>query len=226
MTELVLNLDYLKINKFGTAEIRNEVYLVTIGADLSGIGGHRAPDGMFPDGFAKKHDFMLIGVSPLFENVRRGEPLNLLGDGLNLYGPKDPGGKLCFHTAIMESDRDHRDIATRIGQAVRGSGLADALDMVSGSNHWVRAVTIIARYVFERVLYFLKLDDDDVIDTFHYSSTERPGRGYACGHFGFGHRNVDGWMTATQNGVAGPLRFADIADPDMVDDDNPYGEDE
>lgn len=226
MPTLSVDLDYLTINKFGTAEIKNEVYLLTLGADLSGTGRHiAAPSALIPEAFQKKHPYLLVGVSPIFSNIRRGDELALLGDGLNLYGPKDPGGKLCLHTAIMESDSDHRNIAARIEQGVRNSGLDSAIEMVSSSNHWVRAVTVIARYVFERVLYFLKLDEDDVIDCFHYSSTERPGRGYACGHLGFDSRYTNGWITVRQNGLAGSL-YKDIADPSMVADDPYEGDDE
>jgi len=223
MSNLTLNLDYLKINRFGTLELRNEVYLLALGADLSGIGAHRAPAGLFPENLADAHPYLLASVSPLFVNVQRGDALNLLGDGLNLYGPKDPCGKLCLHVAIMESDSDHRRIAKRIDQAFRDSGVSSALEMVGNTGPWQRVVTIALRLAFEKTLYFLKLDDDDVIDTLHYSSTDRPGRGYCTGRWGISSRYVDAWISAVQDRE--DPSYDDIADPSMVAED-PYAEED
>jgi len=208
--KLTVNLTDLEVNRFGTWEARNEVYLLTIGADLSGLGQHRidVPDLIMPEGFANAHDYLVLGVSPLFTGIKRGDHLALLGDGLNLYGPKDPRGKVSLHCAVMESDSDHRKLAEKITQGLSGQGLPQMLEMATQGNQWARAATVILRYVFERVLYFLKIDDDDVITTFHYSSTLRNNRelpdgvivrtpSYRTGAFNFKNRYVEATIDAT-----------------------------
>jgi hypothetical protein len=189
--QLTVNLTDLVIKRFGTWEIKNEVYLVTIGIDLSKVGEIRTPDLLIPEWFQGAHDWLLFGVSPLFTGVRRDDELILMGDGFNLYGPKDPMGKLCLHTAVMESDSDHRKIANRIDQAISGHAVDYLVKMVgTEARMWSMAI----RYLFEGVLFFLKCDNDDVICTFDYSSTYRTPRGYCTGRFEFGNRYVDGEM--------------------------------
>ncbi len=196
---LTANLTELQLNKFGTAEIRNEVYLVTIGMDLAKTGQYMAPDDLMPEDFADKHSWMIFGVSPLFEKVHRGDFLHLTGDGFLLYGPKDPQGKLCLHTAVMESDSDHRQAAKKITEFFANApSITDPLRVIKGlsgvNDLYIRAATAAIRYIFESVLYFLKHDDDDVIGTFHYSSTARKDRPkqYKTGMFDFEDRYIDG----------------------------------
>ncbi len=171
------------LKKFGTAEIRNEVYILCMGIDQSlkpqNIVEESAP--LISDTFKKYNKYSIVSVSPVFRNIKRGDKLSLHGDGLLLYGPKDPGGKVAMHCAIMESDDAARNFSKKLEEGIKHSGLFgvidNALSMGSLASPQVAAITAAARFAFETVTYFLKEDGDDVISTFHYSSTFRKERG-------------------------------------------------
>ncbi len=113
MGNLTCHLRDLKIKRFGTIELRNEVYLVTLGLDLSlqsAYGGDsKTVNSLISDEFKTFNKFAIVGLSPIFSNIKKGDKLNILGDGILLYGPNDPKGKIMVHTAVMESDSKSRE---------------------------------------------------------------------------------------------------------------------
>ncbi len=191
MGNMTVNLKKLKLKKFGTLEVRNEVYVVSLAMDLSGTGQNIEPDGetgqLLSDGFRAFNKYAVVSVSPLFHGIRRDEELPLIGDGLLLYGPKDPEGKIALHMAIMESDADHRGIGDKMEKALKRAKVFEALEAIGNVTTIAapqigvvaRPVISALRYGFETFLFFLKEDGDDVICDIHYSSWNKPNRGYA-----------------------------------------------
>jgi hypothetical protein len=190
MGDVTINLKTLKLKKFGTLEAVNEVFVVSLAIDLSGSGQHIEPGGeagqLLSDGFRAFNKYAVVAVSPLFHKIRRGEKLPLIGDGLLLYGPKDPMGQIAVHTAIMESDADHRNVGKKLEQALKQAKVFEALEAIgdvaaiAAPQVGLVAKPVLAalRYGFETFLYFMKRDGDDVISDVHYASWNKPDRGY------------------------------------------------
>lgn len=186
MKGLEIWLKDVQLKKFGTAEPKNEVYVLCLGVDQSLQPQNNTPKeaGLIAETFRAFNKYSIVSVSPLFRNIRRGDSLPILGDGLLLYGPKNPGGKVALHAAIMESDDRTRDISKRLQEGIEHAGLFKMIDQIVSTGSLaapqVAAITAAARFAFETVTYFLKQDGDDVVSTFHYSSTyKKERRGYA-----------------------------------------------
>jgi hypothetical protein len=193
MGVLSCHLADLKIKRFGTIELRNEVYLITLGLDQSikgaYVGDNNTVAELISDGFKAFNKYAIIGLSPVFSRIKRGDSLNILGDGILLYGPKDPEGKVMVHTAVMESDSRSRDVSKILQTSIEKSGLFDMIeditDLTKLTAPQITAITSATRFAFETVLFMLKQNRDDVISTFHYSSVKMPERGYALPPNGF-----------------------------------------
>jgi hypothetical protein len=205
MGTLTCHLSDLKIKRFGTIELRNEVYLVTLGMDKSlesnYVGDANAVAELISDGFKAFNKYAIVGLTPVFTRIRRGDSLNILGDGILLYGPKDPGGKIMIHTAIMESDSRSRNISETLKNSIEKSGLFDVIesidDLTKLTAPQIAAITAATRFAFEAVIFGLKENRDDVISTFHYSSVDMPERGYALppnGYWEVDDRYIQGHM--------------------------------
>ncbi len=187
MGNLTCHLADLKIKRFGTVELRNEVYLVTLGMDLSlqsaYMGDFDTVNRLISDEFKTFNKFAIVGLSPIFHNIKRGDKLNIFGDGLLLYGPNDPKGKIMVHTAVMESDSKSKEFGKSFQRAIKQTNLFDGVDKLIGltslTSPQIAAISSTVRLSFETLLYFLKEDKDDVISTFHYSSVYLQDRGYA-----------------------------------------------
>lgn len=183
MSKLEIWCKDVRLKKFGKAEVKNEVYILCMGIDTSLQPQNKMPDGtnLISETFKAYNKYSIVSVSPVFHNIRRGDSLSILGDGLLLYGPKDPGGKIALHGAVMESDDGTRDIGKTIEEGISHSGLFNVIDkalaMGSLAAPQVSTITAASRFAFETVTYFLKRDGDDVVSTFHYSSTYQEDRG-------------------------------------------------
>jgi len=200
----------IKLKKFGRVEVKNEVYFLCLGIDQNLKPQNNIPDSLhlISDTFKSYNKYSVASVSPIFRNIRRGDSLPILGDGLLLYGPKDPGGKIALHGAVMESDDRSRDLGKTIEEGLKHAGLFSIIDKTlaqgSLSAPQMSVITAAARFAFETVTYFLKRDGDDVISTFHYSSTYQKDRaGYALPPdgrmFTYSDRYVDVSLDVTYN---------------------------
>jgi hypothetical protein len=114
----------------------------------------------------------------MFADIRDDTDLPLYGNGVTLYGPKDPAGLLEFHTYIMEDDGGYRRLgqvieqrAEQIGLAEKVAALADlSAEAASLGAPEVFALQLAARLFFTSVVIALQENRDDVIQDFHFSA--------------------------------------------------------
>lgn len=58
-----------------------------------------------------------------FPNVKKGDTVDFIGQGLLVYGPKNPGSFLAFSILFMESDQDIRDLGKTISEIVKSEAV-------------------------------------------------------------------------------------------------------
>ncbi|MCB0723103.1 MAG: hypothetical protein KDC73_00255 [Ignavibacteriae bacterium] len=157
-----------------------QVYVVCLSVDLAGDG--QDINSLFPDkkssifkNIARNMtDKINISVSPIFNNIEDNMDLPLLGNGLTLYGPKDPKGLLSLHVAIMDDDDGYRKLGEILEETAQKEKINDLIDKALEFTSLSNPATLLLKtgfdLFFSSVITSLKNNDDDVIQDFHFSS--------------------------------------------------------
>lgn len=180
-----------------------QVYVLTLGVDLSGAGQDvngvepEKPSGLFSGIAQEASRYTLVSVTPVFHGIRDHSSLPLLGNGITLYGPKDPKGFLELHAVIMEDDGGYRHLGQVIEDASRSLKLPDlvkaAVDAASLSSPEAFALKNGIELLFHAVVAGLKNNRDDVIQDLHFSALEH--QGYLAGVHAFDQPGARGVLT-------------------------------
>jgi len=199
---------------FGLRDADAEIYVVSLALDLSGdadVDAAKDSGGAPPeeidfgpseeifDGVTRTaSDKLIVRSTPLFNNIRDNDYLPLLGDGIVLYGPKDPNGLLEIHTVVMEDDKAYRDLGQTIEDVAEEFGINDildealSLDVLSLGAPQVFAIKTGFNLLFGGVVAALKRNKDDPIQDFHFSALAH--QDYQTGIHPFNYRNANGHL--------------------------------
>lgn len=191
-----------------------QVYVVTLGLDLTGfednaVRGHvetesgaavGLPDGVSEEIFESvsrtASSRFRIRSTPIFHNIRDGESLPLLGNGILLYGPTDPKGLLGLHVAVMEDDKAYRSLGRYVEETAKQMKIDElieaAIAATSLGNPVVRVLSSAFKGFVSAVISRLKQNEDDVIQQLHFSSLAH--QGYKQGVVPFERRNAEGHL--------------------------------
>lgn len=174
-----------------------EVYVVGLALDLTGEGQVMEQAGEIFHNVSRTASAPLtVSSTPLFNNIYDGDLLPLLGNGVVLYGPKDPGGLLDIHVAIMENDGGYRETGQLIEAAAKEVDLPGilegALKAVSLAKPEVFLARNAFRLMFHTLLTMLQNEHDDVIQDFHFSSLKH--QRYLPGVHPFAYRGAEGFI--------------------------------
>ena len=172
-----------------------EVYVAALAVDLSGTARNlEGANDVFKN--VKQHDSksISVSVSPPFKNVWDGDELPLFGGGIQLYGPLDPKGLLDVHILIMEDDGGYRKLGKIIEDAAKKidlGGITEAAASAAGlSEPRVAAAKKAVTALAEMVSVALGANDDDVIQTIHWSALAH--QGYLPGPLPFNYSAREG----------------------------------
>ena len=175
-----------------------EVYVVSLALDLSGIEGESLRVGNvtaekeavigLPKGVDKQifsnitrtaSKGFVVNSTPIFHDIYDRDSLPLLGNGIRLYGPRDPKGFLELHVAIMEDDNAYRNLGKFVEETAQAIGIQklilEATQAVSISNPVVGLLSNAFGELFNSVLNRMKNNEDDVIQQLHFSSIAHQG---------------------------------------------------
>lgn len=199
----------------GMADAKAEVYVVSLALDLSGEDDEDAnkDDGgastdvtdlqgtseqIFEGVTRTASNRLIVKSTPLFNNIKEKDYLPLLGDGIALYGPKNPKGLLEIHCAIMEDDKGYRDlgkIIEDVSEKLKINELLDkalSLDVLSLGAAEIFALKSGFNLLFSGVIEALKHNEDDIIQDFHFSALAH--QNYQSGIHPFDYRNANGYL--------------------------------
>jgi hypothetical protein len=198
----------------GLRDKRAKIYVVSLALDLSGEAQQdtaRDTGGAPPEALVKgtageifegvsrtASAKLVVRSTPLFSNILDRDSLPLLGNGICLYTPKDPGGLLELHGVIMEDDKAFRDLGKYIEQAAAQfdmDNLIASLLRVPGlhlGDSRVLKLRGIFSALFSVVVELLTRNRDDVIQDFHFSALAH--QSYLKGIHPFETRNAKGHL--------------------------------
>jgi len=199
----------------GLTDARAEIYVVSLALDLSGEDDNNATkdaggattnvidlkgtSAQIFEGVTRTASKKLIVKStPIFNNIKEKDYLPLLGDGITLYGPKNPKGFLEIHCAIMEDDKGYRKLGEIIEETSRKLGInqllenALKLDILSLGSAEIFALKSGFNLLFSGVIEALKNNKDDIIQDFHFSALAH--QNYQAGIHPFTYRNANGYL--------------------------------
>ncbi|MHC4597797.1 MAG: hypothetical protein ACYS47_02215 [Planctomycetota bacterium] len=174
-----------------------EVYVVGLAMDLTGKGAtmEHAPE-IFRNVARTASAPLIVSSTPLFNNIYDDDHLPLLGNGVVLYGPRDPGGLLDIHVAVMENDGGYRELGALIEKAAKEvelpSILEGALQAATLAKPEVFLLKNTFQLLFHTLVTLLKNNHDDVIQDFHFSALKH--QRYLPGVHPFEYRGSKGYI--------------------------------
>lgn len=67
---------------------------------------------------------VVMGQSPTFYGVKQGVPVGLSGNGIPVYGPRDPMGEIALYLAVYEMDSEYANLAEEVERVRQMQGAA------------------------------------------------------------------------------------------------------
>jgi hypothetical protein len=115
--------------------------------------------------------FYVMAVSNVYERIKPGQPVRMLGDGIILYPELDPKGLLGLDIFVVESDAGHRS-AGKLMEGLLGdekikSGVGELIS--AGASATAPLVGTVANLVVSAIPAILKKNKDDLLYTVAYS---------------------------------------------------------
>jgi hypothetical protein len=179
------------------SDMAAEIYVVSLAMDLTGRGAAvEHASAIFQNVSRAASAPLIVSSTSLFNNIYDGDPLPLLGNGIVLYGPRDPMGLLDIHVAVMENDGGFRELGRRIEEAAEQVRLPEviegALQAASLAQPEVFLLRNTFRLLFHALIALLKNNHDDVVQDFHFSSLRH--QRYLPGIHPFAYRGAKGYI--------------------------------
>ncbi|MHC4780672.1 MAG: hypothetical protein ACYTFG_19045 [Planctomycetota bacterium] len=174
-----------------------EVYVVGLAMDLTGEGAtfEQAPE-IFHNVSRTASAPLIVSSTPLFNNIYDHDHLPLLGNGIVLYGPRDPKGLLDVHMAVLENDGGYRELGQLIEKAARQVDLPAVLDGALSAASLAKPEIFLLRNTFQLLFHtlitLLKNNHDDVIQDLHFSALKH--QRYLPGIHPFQYRGAKGYL--------------------------------
>jgi hypothetical protein len=142
--ELLLNQDGPNGNN---RRRRNEPFLVTLAVDSQGAANPK------------------IGFNATtFPGIRRGERVDMLGDGHLVYGPSNPGEFVAVSVLLMESDAEYRNLGDKLKNFVQDSAVQAGLKALLAANATAGAIAMgLAEATSLLARMFKDNQDDEVL---------------------------------------------------------------
>lgn len=186
-----------------------ELYVVSIATDLRGaeeefdrtVSANNQPlDRIVPETADKSLlKYYVMAVSNVFEKIKPGHPVAMIGDGIILYPELDPKGLLGLDIFVVESDAGHRSAGKLLEGLLGDKTVKQGVDslIAAGAKLTAPLVGEVANAVVSVIPAILKKNHDDLLFSIAYSG--RASRKYSI---------KDGSMVVTR---ANELIECDIA---------------
>ncbi len=96
-----------------------------------------------------------------FPKVKAGGSVAIAGDGLILYGPRNPGKFITLSAMFMESDRDVRDRGEQLHDIISGKAMELSIGAIISANPGAAAMVAIIKELGLYVSGVLRKNGDD-----------------------------------------------------------------
>jgi hypothetical protein len=171
-----------------------EIYVFSIASGLRGAdddldrtasADNQPLDRIVPDGAdASLLRYYLTAVSNVFERIRPGSPVAMIGDGIILYPDLDPKGLLGLDIFVIESDAGHRSAGNLIGSLLGDRTIREGVERLIAAGARITAPLVgrVAASVARAIPTILKKNRDDLLFSIAFSGRAarnyglRPGR--------------------------------------------------
>ncbi len=165
-----------------------ELYVISVATDLRGpteefdrtVSANNQPLDRVVPGNADRSllKFYVIAISNIYEKIRPGNPVSMIGDGIILYAELDPKGLLGLDVFIVESDAGHRSAGNLfeglLGDKTIKNGIHSLIS--AGSDIAAPLIGDVAAAIVRAIPVILKKNHDDLLFSIAYSG--RASRGY------------------------------------------------
>ena len=166
-----------------------ELYVISIATDLRGVdetfdrtvsANNQPLDRIVPanaDNALLK--YYLMSVSNVFERIRPGNPVQMIGDGIILYPELDPKGLLGLDIFVVESDSGHRSAGKFLDGLLKDKSVKNGVNELvkAGAKATTGLIGEVANTVVSLIPAILRNNRDDLLLNVAYSG--RASRNYS-----------------------------------------------
>ncbi|MBK7706238.1 MAG: hypothetical protein IPJ30_10765 [Acidobacteria bacterium] len=115
-----------------------ELYVISIATDLRGVdedfdrtvsANNQPIDRLaLPNADMSLLKYYVMAISNVYEKIRPGNPVSMIGDGIILYPELDPKGLLGLDIFVVESDAGHRSAGKLIEGLLGDKSIKNGVD--------------------------------------------------------------------------------------------------
>ncbi|HNU06438.1 MAG TPA: hypothetical protein PKO33_01650 [Pyrinomonadaceae bacterium] len=158
-----------------------ELYVVSIATDLRGaeedfdrtVSANNQPlDRIVPETADKSLlKYYVMAISNIYEKIKPGHPVSMIGDGIVLYPELDPKGLLGLDIFVVESDAGHRSAGKLFEGLLGDKTVKQGVDslIAAGAKLTAPLVGDVANAVVSVIPAILKKNHDDLLFSIAYS---------------------------------------------------------
>ncbi len=166
-----------------------ELYVISIATDLRGVdegldrtvsANNQPLDRLVPPNADRSLlKYYVMAISNVYEKIRPGNPVSMIGDGIILYPELDPKGLLGLDIFVVESDSGHRSAGKLIEGLLGDNSVKTGVDSLidAGASLTAPLVGAVANAVVSAIPAILKNNHDDLLLSIAYSG--RASRSYS-----------------------------------------------
>jgi hypothetical protein len=166
-----------------------ELYVISIATDLRGVSeeydrtvsaNNQPLDRLVPANANKSLlKYYVMAISNVYERIRPGNPVSMIGDGIILYPELDPKGLLGLDIFVVESDAGHRSAGKLLEGLLGDKTIKKGVDslIAAGAAMTAPLVGDVANAIVSAVPTILKNNHDDLLFSIAYSG--RASRNYS-----------------------------------------------
>lgn len=166
-----------------------ELYVISVATDLRGVdekydrtvsANNQPLDRLVPANTDKALlKYYIMAISNVYERIRPGQPVQMLGDGIILYPELDPKGLLGIDIFVVESDAGHRSAGKLLEGLLKDKDIKKGVDSLvkAGANLTTGLVGEVAHSIVSSIPVILKNNHDDLLFSIAYSG--RASRNYS-----------------------------------------------
>ena len=160
---------------------KKELYVISLATDMRGadevfdrtVSANNQPlDRIVPANADKSLlKFYTMTISNVYEGIKPGSPVAMIGDGIILYPELDPKGLLGLDIFIVESDAGHRSAGKLIEGILGDQTIKKGVDslIAAGANLTAPLVGDVAHSIVKAIPAILKNNKDDLLFSIAYS---------------------------------------------------------
>lgn len=165
-----------------------ELYVVSIATDLRGaaeefdrtVSANNQPlDRIVPANADKSLlKYYVMAISNVYERIRPGNPVSMIGDGIILYPELDPKGLLGLDVFVVESDAGHRSAGKLLEGLFGDKTIKMGVDSLIAAGAALTAPLVgdVAAAIVSAIPAILQKNHDDLLLSIAYSG--RASRNY------------------------------------------------